>query len=45
MGSEIHLLKLFYFTQGRATFKAGVSKQLDGMLAIMNEFPLAEFDS
>jgi OOP family OmpA-OmpF porin len=36
--------KAILFNTGRASFKSGVSKQIDGMLAIMNEFPKAEFD-
>jgi outer membrane protein OmpA-like peptidoglycan-associated protein len=36
--------KAILFNTGRASFKSGVSKQIDGMLAIMNEFPIAEFD-
>jgi OOP family OmpA-OmpF porin len=36
--------KAILFNTGRASFKSGVSKQIDGMLAIMNEFPKEEFD-
>ena len=35
--------KAILFHTEKATFKAGVTKELDGMLAIMNKFPLAEF--
>ena len=31
------------FNTDKATFKPGVTKELDGMIAIMNEFPLSEF--
>jgi OOP family OmpA-OmpF porin len=31
------------FNTGRASFKAGVTEVLDGMLAIINEYPAAEF--
>jgi OOP family OmpA-OmpF porin len=31
------------FNTGRASFKAGVTEVLDGMLAIINEYPTAEF--
>jgi OOP family OmpA-OmpF porin len=31
------------FNTGRVSFKAGVTKELDGMIAIMNEFPTSEF--
>jgi OOP family OmpA-OmpF porin len=31
------------FNTGRASFKAGVTEVLDGMLAIINEYPSAEF--
>jgi OOP family OmpA-OmpF porin len=32
------------FNTGRASFKEGVTGELDGMLAIMNQFPSAEFE-
>ncbi|WP_439130261.1 OmpA family protein [Polaribacter sp.] len=32
------------FNFGRATFKAGVTQQLDGMIGVMNEFVDSEFD-
>ncbi|MBT4868549.1 MAG: OmpA family protein [Polaribacter sp.] len=35
--------KAILFHTEKATFKAGVTKELDGMLAIMNKFPLSEF--
>jgi len=35
--------KAILFQTEKATFKGGVTKELDGMLAIMNKFPLAEF--
>ena len=35
--------KAILFNTEKATFKSGVTKELDGMLAIMNEFPLSEF--
>ncbi|MFT5250337.1 MAG: OOP family OmpA-OmpF porin [bacterium] len=35
--------KAILFNIGRASFKAGITKELDGMLAIINEFPTAEF--
>jgi OOP family OmpA-OmpF porin len=31
------------FNTGRASFKLGVTNELDGMVAIMNQFPSAEF--
>jgi OmpA-OmpF porin, OOP family len=31
------------FNTDKATFKPGVTKELDGMIAIMNKFPLSEF--
>tara|TARA_B110000046_G_scaffold18788_1_gene17926 strand:+ start:22594 stop:23913 length:1320 start_codon:yes stop_codon:yes gene_type:complete len=31
------------FNTGRASFKSGITKEIDGMLAIMNQFPSAEF--
>jgi len=31
------------FNTGRASFKTGITDELDGMLAIMNQFPSAEF--
>jgi outer membrane protein OmpA-like peptidoglycan-associated protein len=31
------------FNTDKATFKSGVTKELDGMIAIMNKFPLSEF--
>jgi OOP family OmpA-OmpF porin len=31
------------FNTGRASFKSGITKSLDGMIAIMNEFPTSEF--
>jgi OOP family OmpA-OmpF porin len=36
--------KAILFNTGKASFKSGFSKQIDGMLVIMNEFPKAEFD-
>jgi len=35
--------KAILFKTGRASFKSGTTKELDGMLAIMNQFPAAEF--
>ena len=35
--------KAILFNTGKASFKAGVTDQLDGMLAIMNQFLSAEF--
>ena len=35
--------KAILFHTEKATFKTGVTKELDGMLAIMNKFPLSEF--
>jgi OOP family OmpA-OmpF porin len=35
--------KAILFNTGRASFKSGVTKSLDGMIAIINEFPTAEF--
>ena len=32
------------FNTNRASFKSGVTKQLDGMISVMNEFEKAEFD-
>jgi len=32
------------FNTGKASFKPGITKQLDGMIAIMNEFPTSEFE-
>jgi OOP family OmpA-OmpF porin len=32
------------FNLGKASFKAATTKSLDGMIAIMNEFPTSEFD-
>ena len=31
------------FNTDKATFKSGVTEELDGMIAIMNKFPLSEF--
>jgi OOP family OmpA-OmpF porin len=31
------------FNTGRASFKSGATNEIDGMLAIMNQFPTAEF--
>jgi len=31
------------FNTGRSSFKSGVTKSLDGMIAIINEFPTSEF--
>ena len=35
--------KSILFNTGRASFKPGITKQLDGMLVIMNKFPKANF--
>jgi outer membrane protein OmpA-like peptidoglycan-associated protein len=35
--------KAILFHTEKATFKPGVTKELDGMIAIMNKFPLATF--
>ncbi len=36
--------KTINFNSGRATFKGGVAKQLDAIVAIMKEYPAIEFD-
>ncbi|APZ48029.1 cell envelope biogenesis protein OmpA [Polaribacter reichenbachii] len=36
--------KAILFNTNRASFKSGVTKQLDGMIGVMNEFEKAEFD-
>jgi len=35
--------KAILFNLGRASFKSGITKELDGMLSIMKEFPTSEF--
>lgn len=35
--------KAILFNTGRASFKAGITKQLDGMISLMKEYPRAEF--
>ncbi len=35
--------KSIYFNSGKSTFKPGVTKQLDGIVAIMKQFPEAKF--
>ena len=36
--------KAILFNSNRASFKSGITKQLDGMIGVMNEFPTSEFD-
>ena len=35
--------KAILFNTNKASFKAGITKELDGMIAVMNEFPESEF--
>jgi outer membrane protein OmpA-like peptidoglycan-associated protein len=36
--------KSILFNSNRASFKSGISEQLDGMIGIMNKYPKSEFD-
>lgn len=42
MGIDTFAKAILFYTE-KATFKPGSTEQLDGMLAIMNKFPLSEF--
>ena len=42
MGIDTFAKAILFYTE-KATFKPGVTEQLDGMIAIMNKFPLSEF--
>ena len=42
MGIDTFAKAILFYTD-KATFKPGSTEELDGMLAIMNKFPLSEF--